>query len=64
MVIHESDARSSLSERENVRGLLGMATCRKWCWDYIPAITITYLKSVRLLDSIMLYLMGGTASRV
>lgn len=28
------------------------------------AITITYLRSVRLLDSIMLYLMGGTASRV
>lgn len=33
-------------------------------WDYIPAITITYLRSVRLLDSIMLYLMGGTASRM
>lgn len=64
MVIHENEARSSLWERENVRGLLGMATCRKWRWDYIPAITITYLKSVRLLDSIMLYLMGGTASRV
>lgn len=60
----EWSALVSLSERENVRGLLGMATCRKWCWDYIPAITITYLKSVQLLDSIMLYLMGGTASRV
>lgn len=48
----------------SVKDILGMATRRKWRWDYIPAITITYLRSVRLLDSIMLYLMGGTASRV
>lgn len=47
-----------------MKDILGMATRRKWRWDYIPAITITYLRSVRLLDSIMLYLMGGTASRV
>jgi len=47
-----------------MKDVLGMATRRKWRWDYIPAITITYLRSVRLLDSIMLYLMGGTVSRV
>jgi len=48
----------------SMKDVLGMATRRKWRWDYIPAITITYLRSVRLLDSIMLYLMGGTVSRV
>lgn len=47
-----------------MKDIFGTATRRKWRWDYIPAITITYLRSVRLLDSIMLYLMGGTASRV
>lgn len=51
-------------KRMSMKDILGMATRRKWRWDYIPAITITYLRSVCLLDSIMLYLMGGTASRV
>lgn len=50
--------------RMSMKDILGMAARRKWRWGYIPAITITYLRSVRLLDSIMLYLMGGTASRV
>lgn len=47
-----------------MKDIFRMATRRKWRWDYIPAITIAYLRSVRLLDSIMLYLMGSTASRV
>lgn len=50
--------------RKRMKDIFRMATRRKWRWDYIPAITIAYLRSVRLLDSIMLYLMGSTASRV
>lgn len=50
-------------EKEVVKDtLLRMATYRKW--EYIPAITITCLKSVRSLGSIMLYLMGSTANRM
>lgn len=61
---NSSEWSAPVRKRMSMKDILGTATRRKWRWDYIPAITITYLRSVRLLDSIMLYLMGGTASRV